>query len=130
MKIGCFICGGIFDLASKEARVKELEALAEAPHFWQDVERAQTLIAMPKGVRSSGVGTIYAVSASAFGGSTQFMIKWLSGLTHSPLAPAWYLTAALVIGAVAMGFTPETAPVRVGLTSEEGLAEGGGPQAG
>lgn len=32
-------------MASKEARVKELETLSEAPHFWDDNERAQALIA-------------------------------------------------------------------------------------
>lgn len=40
----CFICGGIFDLASKEARVKELETLMEQPDFWQDNEKAQAVI--------------------------------------------------------------------------------------
>lgn len=38
------ICGGIFDLASKEARVKELETLMTAPNFWDDNVRAQKVI--------------------------------------------------------------------------------------
>jgi peptide chain release factor 2 len=38
------ICGGIFDLASKEARVKELETVMERPDFWQDNDHAQTVI--------------------------------------------------------------------------------------
>lgn len=38
------ICRGIFDLASKEARIKELEMLSEAPHFWDDNDRAQAVI--------------------------------------------------------------------------------------
>lgn len=42
---GCFTCGGIFDLATKEARVKELEVLMEDPDFWQDNDRAQKVIA-------------------------------------------------------------------------------------
>lgn len=86
--------------------------------------------AMPKAVRSSAVGTIYAVAVASLGGTTQFMIKWLSGVTHSPLAPAWYLTGALVMGAVAMWFMPETAPVKVGISPVEGLAEKGDPKAG
>lgn len=39
-----FICGGIFDLASKEARVKELEMLMEQPGFWEDHDKAQKII--------------------------------------------------------------------------------------
>ena len=38
------ICGGIFDLASKEARVKELETVMERPDFWEDNDHAQTVI--------------------------------------------------------------------------------------
>ncbi|MBN9378510.1 MAG: peptide chain release factor 2 [Chlamydiales bacterium] len=34
----------MFDLASKEARVKELETLMEAPHFWEDNDKAQKVI--------------------------------------------------------------------------------------
>ena len=39
------ICGGIFDLASKEARVKELETQMERSEFWNDNEHAQRIIA-------------------------------------------------------------------------------------
>lgn len=42
--IAFFICGGIFDLASKEARVKELETLMEGAVFWDDNEKAQKVI--------------------------------------------------------------------------------------
>lgn len=39
-----FICGGIFDLASKEARSKELQTLMEENDFWTDSEKAQRII--------------------------------------------------------------------------------------
>jgi peptide chain release factor 2 len=39
------ICGGIFDLANKEARVKELEKLMEDGDFWQNGDEAQKVIA-------------------------------------------------------------------------------------
>jgi peptide chain release factor 2 len=42
---GSYTCGGIFDLALKEARVKELETLMEAPNFWDDNDKAQKVIA-------------------------------------------------------------------------------------
>lgn len=44
MKGSC-ICGGIFDLASKEARVKELETQMETATFWDDNDKAQKIIA-------------------------------------------------------------------------------------
>jgi peptide chain release factor 2 len=44
LTIALFTCGGIFDLASKEARIKELESLMERPHFWDDNEKAQQVI--------------------------------------------------------------------------------------
>lgn len=37
-------CGGIFDLASKKEKVKELEALMEQEDFWSDNDAAQAVI--------------------------------------------------------------------------------------
>ena len=65
---------------------------------------------LPRASRSGAIGTLYAVSLSLFGGSTQFMIKWLTDVTGSPLAPAWYMGAALIVGAAAMLLMRETAP--------------------
>ena len=70
---------------------------------------------LPKAVRSGSLATIYAVASSVFGGSTQFAIKGLTDLTGSPLAPAWYMTGAVLIGGIAMTLMQETAPVKVGL---------------
>jgi len=82
-----------------------------------------TLIAitesLPKASRSSAIGTLYAVSLAIFGGSTQFMIKWLTDVTGSPLAPAWYMAAALAVGAVAMLLMRETAPVVLEASAHE-----------
>jgi MFS family permease len=69
---------------------------------------------LPQAIRSSALGTLYAVTMATFGGSTQFMVKWLIDLTGSPLAPACYLTGALAIGAIAMALFRETAPVKTG----------------
>ena len=65
---------------------------------------------LPIATRSRGLGALYAVATAVFGGSTQFMIKWLTDKTGSPLAPAWYMVAALVVGAVGMALMRETAP--------------------
>jgi hypothetical protein len=70
--------------------------------------------ALPKSVRSGVLATLYAVAISTFGGTTQVTVKYLTDLTGSPLAPAWYLTGALIVGAVAMLLVRETAPVRTG----------------
>jgi MFS family permease len=69
---------------------------------------------LPKGVRSGALGTLYAVVMATFGGSTQFVVKWLIDRTGNPVAPGWYLTGALVIGGLAMMFVRETAPARGG----------------
>ncbi len=65
---------------------------------------------LPRSVRSGALGVLYAVAIAVFGGSTQFIIQWLIGATASPLAPAWYVTTALVIGGLAMLAMRESAP--------------------
>jgi MFS transporter, MHS family, citrate/tricarballylate:H+ symporter len=67
---------------------------------------------LPKAVRSGALAIIYAVATSVFGGTTQFAIKGLTDLTGSPLAPAWYMSGAVVIGGIAMALMPESAPVK------------------
>jgi len=66
---------------------------------------------LPKAVRSGALATLYAVAIAVFGGSTQFIIQWLIELSGSPLAPAWYNTAALLMGGAAMLAMRETAPI-------------------
>jgi MFS family permease len=68
---------------------------------------------VPKRSRSAMIATLYAISATAFGGSTQLVVTWLIHTTGSPLAPAWYMTGAAVVGLVAMCFARETAPFRL-----------------
>jgi len=65
---------------------------------------------LPPSIRSGSVAVIYAVSISTFGGSTQFLITWLIKVTGSPLAPAWYWTAATAVGLAAMCAARESAP--------------------
>jgi MHS family citrate/tricarballylate:H+ symporter-like MFS transporter len=70
---------------------------------------------LPKAVRSGALAIIYAVAVAVFGGSTQFAVKALIDLTGSALAPAWYMTGAVIVGGIAMWLMRETAPVKVGL---------------
>jgi MHS family citrate/tricarballylate:H+ symporter-like MFS transporter len=69
---------------------------------------------LPKAVRSGALAIIYAVAVAVFGGSTQFAVKALIDLTASALAPAWYMTGAVLLGGIAMLLMRETAPVKAG----------------
>ena len=75
-----------------------------------------TLIeSLPKAIRGGVFATIYAVSIAIFGGTAQLIVTWLIHVSGDPLAPAWYLLAAGVIGFIALLMLPETAPVKVGV---------------
>ncbi|MGB6544744.1 MAG: MFS transporter, partial [Candidatus Acidiferrales bacterium] len=68
---------------------------------------------LPAAIRSGGVAVVYAFSIATFGGSTQYAITWMIKVTGNPLAPAWYWTAAMVVGIVAMIAARESAPCKV-----------------
>ena len=67
---------------------------------------------LPPHIRSGAVATIYAFAISIFGGSTQFVIKWLIDRTRNPMAPAYYWTCAAILGLIAMILVAESAPIR------------------
>jgi MFS transporter, MHS family, citrate/tricarballylate:H+ symporter len=70
---------------------------------------------LPHRVRSGALAIIYALAISIFGGSTQFLVAWLTRLTGNPLAPAWYMIGGVIVGLVALGIMPESAPIKVGI---------------
>ena len=67
---------------------------------------------LPKRVRSGVVAIVYAFAIASFGGSTGFMLTWLLDVTKNPLAPAYYWSASLVCGLIAMALVKESAPVK------------------
>ena len=69
---------------------------------------------LPLQKRSGGIGIIYAVAISVFGGTASFVVTWLTDVTGSPLAPAGYMCAALVLGVCCMFALRETAPIKTG----------------
>jgi MFS family permease len=69
---------------------------------------------IPVSLRAGALGIIYALAISGFGGTAQFIVTWLIAETGSPLAPAWYMTAAVLLGLLGMVAMPESAPVRGG----------------
>lgn len=76
------------------------------------VSGAASLVAipelLPRGIRATGMSIAYAVGVALFGGTTQFIITWLIGVTGNPAAPAWYVAGASVITALAMLALPES----------------------
>jgi len=63
--------------------------------------------AFPARIRATGIAVSYSIAVAVFGGSTQFLVTWLVKTLDNPLAPAWYLTVASLITAVAMYYLPD-----------------------
>jgi MFS family permease len=57
--------------------------------------------ALPAHIRAGGIGIIYALSISLFGGTTQLVETALIGWTGNPVAPAWYMAGAIALGLLA-----------------------------
>jgi MHS family proline/betaine transporter-like MFS transporter len=72
--------------------------------------QAATLPAMfPTAVRYRSMGLAYNVALAVFGGTTPLIIEALTQGTGSSMAPAYYLMAFAVVGAVTVGFVRESA---------------------
>jgi MFS family permease len=73
---------------------------------------APALVAIPEmlpiAIRSTGLSVIYAIGATVFGGTTQFVITRMIATMHDPLAPAYYVVGTSLISLVAMFLLPET----------------------
>jgi MFS family permease len=63
---------------------------------------------LPESVRASGLSVAYAFAVTVFGGTTQFVLTWLIGVSHDPLSPAWYMIGSGILGIIAMALMPET----------------------
>jgi MFS family permease len=67
----------------------------------------------PVGVRATGMTISYNVGVAAFGGFAPLIIQWLIDTTGSPLAPAYYDLAGLVVALVAViAMPPAYAPAK------------------
>lgn len=56
------------------------------------------ILALPARVRAGALSLVYALAIAIFGGTTQVMLKLLIHWTGSPIAPGWYMTAAVAAG--------------------------------
>lgn len=70
------------------------------------------LEAFPVHHRAAGMSLIYSLGSTLFGGFSPFVVTWLIAVTGNPMAPAWYLLAALGISCCALAAFPE-APAAV-----------------
>jgi MFS transporter, MHS family, citrate/tricarballylate:H+ symporter len=103
-----------FWLTAHYRTVDSLLALTAAIAICACISDASILVAvtesLPAKIRCGSLGLMYALAISVFGGSAQFVVAWLTKITGSPLAPAWYLTGAVAITLIAMWHMPESAP--------------------
>jgi MFS family permease len=88
-------------------------AMAGLVAFYGPAILANLTETLPASLRAGSVGIIYALAISIFGGTAQFAVTWLIAVTGSPIAPAWYMSVALVVGLVGMAGMRETAPARL-----------------
>jgi MFS family permease len=70
---------------------------------------------LPRRIRGRAFATIYASSIALCGGTAQLVITWLIQVTGNPMAPAWYLLGAAVVGQIALMLILESAPVKTPL---------------
>jgi hypothetical protein len=89
-------------LFSMTALLSILLALAMCPALTLFTE------SLPARVRAGAMGTVYALAIAIFGGSAQFVEQLLIGWTGNPMAPAFYMTVALGIGAIGLAILKET----------------------
>ena len=91
-------------LFSMTALMSVLLALAMCPALTLFTE------SLPARVRAGAMGTVYALSIAIFGGSAQFVEQLLVNWSGNPMAPAYYMTVALAIGAIGIVILKETRP--------------------
>jgi MFS family permease len=73
------------------------------------------ILALPARVRAGSLSLTYALAIAIFGGSTQLVEKLLIRWTGNPVAPGWYMVAAVVaglIGALLLREPPEISALR------------------
>lgn len=103
-----------FWLASHYRTTGSLLALTAAVAICACISDASMMVSviesLPAKIRCGSLGLMYALAISVFGGLAQFVVAWLTHLTGSPLAPAWYLTGAAAATLLAQFQMPESAP--------------------
>jgi len=60
----------------------------------------------------TALASAFVIALLVYGMPAQLAVTWLLHVTGNPLAPAWYLLLAAIVGLVAMSLMPETAPLK------------------
>jgi MFS family permease len=75
------------------------------------ISGAASLVAIPelfpRRIRALGMSVTYAVGVALFGGTTQFVITWLLGVTSNPASPAMYVAGTSLLACLGMYLMPE-----------------------
>ncbi len=103
----------IVDVRSAFALIAGSTALGIASTLSTGAFYAAVTETLPKRIRGRTFATVYATAIALFGGTTQLVITWLIRTTGSPMAPAFYLLGATVIGQVAILLILESAPAKL-----------------
>jgi MHS family proline/betaine transporter-like MFS transporter len=69
----------------------------------------------PAQVRATGLSISYNVATTLFGGFSPFLVTWLISATGDKLMPAYFVTAAMIVGLVALWPMPDLARRAVGV---------------
>ena len=70
--------------------------------------------ALPARVRAGAIGIVYALAIAIFGGSTQLLETLLIRWTGNPVAPAWYMMAAVIVALTGALLIPQPRRERSG----------------
>lgn len=81
--------------------------------FGGGAKHAAIVESLPRAVRARAFALVYAIPIATFGGTTQLVVTWLLHVTGNPMSIAWYLTAVVLVGATAVAFMHESAPVKL-----------------
>jgi MFS family permease len=100
----------VVEARSAFALITGMVALAIAANLGGAALYACIVEKLPQAIRGTAFGLVYSISIATFGGTTQLVVTWLIHTTGSAMAPAWYLTAATVIGQLGFYLIPESAP--------------------
>lgn len=73
----------------------------------------------PTRTRATGLSIAYNLANTLFGGVSPFAVTWLIGVTGNKMMPAFFVTAAAVVGICALLAMRETAPRITGATLED-----------
>jgi len=68
--------------------------------------------ALPARVRAGATGVVYALAIAIFGGTTQLFETLLIRWTGNPIAPGWYMMAAVIVALTGALLIPEPPPVK------------------